>query len=101
MAYSPLGGRNAAGPGTGLTDELLKDTRIATVAAMHGKTAAQVILRWHLQRGCTPIPKVSSSYERLVENRDVFDFELSSEEMTKMDALDRGEFAVLDAARMP
>ena len=53
------------------------DTHIAAIAKRYGKTAAQVILRWHLQRGLTPIPK-GSSKAHIVENYNVFDFELSA-----------------------
>ena len=57
---------------------------------------AQVILRWHLQRGLTPIPK-SSSKAHVVENFGVFDFALSAAEMGALDALNRDQFALFDA----
>jgi len=57
------------------------------IAAAHGKTPAQVILRWHLQLGCVVIPKASSR-ERLDENIAVFDFELSAAQMAAIDAID-------------
>ena len=59
---------------------LLDDETIGEIAARHGKTPAQVILRWHLQLGNIVIPK-SVTPERIRENIDVFDFELSDEEM--------------------
>jgi 2,5-diketo-D-gluconate reductase A len=60
---------------------------IADIAAKHGKTTAQVMLRWHIQRGIVVIPK-STHYERMVENFNVFDFALTDEDMTAIAALD-------------
>jgi diketogulonate reductase-like aldo/keto reductase len=70
--------------------ELLEDGTIETVAAHHDRTAAQVILRWHLQLGNVVIPK-SSSAERIRENFEVFDFELSEDDMAALERLDAGE----------
>lgn len=78
-AHSPLGHNNAP----------LSDDTITTIAAAHGKSAAQVILRWHIQHGHIAIPK-SSQQERMKENITVFDFDLTAEEMAAIDALDRG-----------
>lgn len=73
---------------------LLADPTIAAVARRRSKTPAQVVLRWHVQLGLIPIPKTSKPH-RLAENIDVFDFELSSDEMDEITALDRhGEGAV-------
>jgi 2,5-diketo-D-gluconate reductase A len=73
---------------------LLADPTIAGVARRRSKTPAQVVLRWHVQLGLIPIPKTSKPH-RLAENIDVFDFELSSDEMDEITALDRhGEGAV-------
>ena len=58
------------------------------IAEKHRKTTAQVILRWHLQRGIVVIPK-STHIERMEENLNVFDFELSQEEMTRIAKLDK------------
>jgi 2,5-diketo-D-gluconate reductase A len=66
---------------------LLDDDTIATVAAHHGKTTAQTILRWHLQLGNVVIPK-SATPARIRENIDVFDFELSEDEMAALARLD-------------
>jgi 2,5-diketo-D-gluconate reductase A len=78
----------------GAGGDLLADATIGDVARAHGKTPAQIVLRWHIQLGLVPIPKTSKT-ERLAENIDVFDFELSSEEMDRIIALDRhGEGAV-------
>jgi 2,5-diketo-D-gluconate reductase A len=60
---------------------------IAQIAAKYGKTPAQVMLRWHTQRGIVVIPK-STHYERMVENFNVFDFVLTDEDMTAIAALD-------------
>ncbi len=63
---------------------------IVDMAQAHGKTPAQVTLRWILQHGVTTIPK-SVHRERIAENADVYDFELTDAEMAAVDALDRGE----------
>jgi len=63
---------------------------LVEIGNRHGKTAAQVTIRWMLQRGITTIPK-SSHRERLQENADVFDFALTPQEMAAIDALDRNE----------
>lgn len=60
---------------------------IKTIGAKYGKTAAQVMLRWNIQRGVIVIPK-SIHYERMVENLNVFDFELSEEDMSAIASLD-------------
>jgi 2,5-diketo-D-gluconate reductase A len=78
-AHSPLGHTNAP----------LGDRAITDIAVTLGKTAAQVVLRWHVQHGHIVIPK-SARPERIEENIDVFDFELTAEEMASIDALDRG-----------
>lgn len=70
--------------------EPLSDPAIAKIAAGHGRTPAQVILRWHVQLGDISIPK-SSKPERMAENIAVFDFELTTGEMAAIDALDRGQ----------
>lgn len=61
---------------------------LKAIAERHGKTVAQVILRWHLQRGIVVIPK-STRIERMRENLDVFDFSLTEEEMAAIAALDK------------
>jgi 2,5-diketo-D-gluconate reductase A len=70
--------------------DLLEDGTIETVAAHHDRTPAQVILRWHLQIGNVVIPK-SSNPERIRENFEVFDFELSEDDMAALERLDAGE----------
>ena len=83
QCWYPLGGR-------GYTAELLGDGTLTAIAAAHGVSAAQVILRWHLQRGVVVIPG-SGNPEHIRENLDLFGFELTEEEMAAIAALDRGE----------
>ena len=83
QGWYPLGGR-------GYTKELLGDSVISEIAAAHGKSSAQVILRWNLQKGIVVIPG-SSNPDHIKENTELFDFELTNEEMEKINALDRGE----------
>lgn len=70
--------------------ELLDDDTIATIAAHHQRSPAQVILRWHVQVGNVVIPK-SVTPERVRENFEVFDFELSEDDMAAIARLDTGE----------
>lgn len=80
-AWAPFGeGRN------GLLDEKV----ISEIAEKYGKTPAQVILRWHIQRNTIVIPK-STHYERMVENINVFDFSLSDDDMEKIAKLDKNQ----------
>ncbi|HVV07771.1 MAG TPA: aldo/keto reductase [Amycolatopsis sp.] len=69
--------------------EVLGDPVLADLAGAHGKTPAQVVLRWHIQLGNIVFPK-SSTPERVRENIDIFDFELGEDEMTAVEKLDRG-----------
>ncbi len=69
---------------------LLSEPTIATIAAHHERTPAQTILRWHLQLGNVVIPK-SVTPERIRENIEVFDFELSEDEMAAIARLETGE----------
>lgn len=68
---------------------MLAEGTVTSLAGKHGKTPAQVILRWHLQLGHVVIPK-SVTPERIAENIDVFDFELTAEDMAAIGALDNG-----------
>jgi 2,5-diketo-D-gluconate reductase A len=86
-SYSPLGASSA---------ELREDPVITGIAGDHGKTPAQIVLRWHIQLGLVAIPR-SSNPGRIAENIDVFDFELSDDEMSKISSLDRGESVVTDS----
>jgi diketogulonate reductase-like aldo/keto reductase len=69
---------------------VLDDPVITELAAAHGKTPAQIVLRWHIELGHVVFPK-SMSPERLEQNIDVFDFELSADEVARIETLDRGE----------
>jgi diketogulonate reductase-like aldo/keto reductase len=69
---------------------VLEDEAIVDIARAHGKTTAQTILRWHLQLGNVVIPK-SVTPERIRENFDLFDFDLSQQEMDAIGALDRAQ----------
>jgi diketogulonate reductase-like aldo/keto reductase len=89
QAWSPIGGITFY-PGWGQDRRnVLQDPTIATIAAEHTKTAAQVMLRWQLQHGRSAIPK-STNPGRIAENFDVIDFDLSAEEMSRIDDLDTG-----------
>ncbi|WP_282688943.1 MULTISPECIES: aldo/keto reductase [unclassified Streptomyces] len=68
---------------------LLKEEALVSIAERHGKSPAQVVLRWHLQLGNIVIPK-SVTPERIRQNIDVFDFELSAADLDAVAALDRG-----------
>lgn len=83
QGWYPLGGR-------GHTAELLGDETISAIAKAHGKSSAQVILRWNLQKGVVVIPG-SSNPDHIQENTELYDFELTEEEMEKINALDRDE----------
>lgn len=83
QGWYPLGGR-------GHTAELLGDEVISEIAAAHGKSSAQVILRWNLQKGVVVIPG-SSNPDHIRENTELYDFELTDAEMARINALDRNE----------
>lgn len=70
--------------------DLFGEKAVQDAAAAHGATPAQVVIRWHLQNGIIVFPK-SSTRERIVENFDVFGFELSDDEIAAIDAIDRGQ----------
>jgi len=70
--------------------EVLDDPTITAIAEAHERTPGQVVIRWHIQLGNVVIPK-SVTPERIEQNLQVFDFELSDDEMGAMEALDRGE----------
>ncbi|WP_042463962.1 aldo/keto reductase [Neobacillus dielmonensis] len=70
--------------------QLISDPTINEIAEKYGKTAAQVILRWDLQTEVVTIPK-SIKEHRIIENANIFDFELSQEDMKKIDALNKDE----------
>ena len=80
-AWSPLGRE---------INDVLKNKTIVSIAEKYGKEPAQVIIRWNLQNGVLPIVK-SSSYRHQKVNLDVFDFELTEEDIEQIDSLDKGE----------
>lgn len=82
-SWFPLGGR-------GNTQTLFNDETISSIAEAHGKTSAQVILRWHLQAGNIAIPG-SGNEAHIQENFEIFDFELSEEEMQRMTDIDKDQ----------
>jgi diketogulonate reductase-like aldo/keto reductase len=77
-AYSPLG-----------VGRLLDNPTVTAAAQAHDKTPAQVLIRWSIQLGNVVIPR-SATPERIVSNFDVFDFELSDDEMASLNGLDEG-----------
>lgn len=83
QGWYPLGGR-------GHTVELLGDSVISEIANAHGVSSAQVILRWNLQKGVVVIPG-SSNPDHIKENTELYHFNLTENEMKRMNALDRGE----------
>lgn len=91
QAWAPIGGTYARNPAavTNGADAPLAHPLIVGIADKYGKTPAQVVIRWHLDRGRSAIPK-SVRAERIVENFDVFDFALSADEIVQIDALDTG-----------
>ncbi|NMM97787.1 aldo/keto reductase [Bifidobacterium olomucense] len=80
-AWSPLGGTGG---------NLLAEPVLAEIGAKYGKSAAQVVIRWHIQRGIIVLPK-STHAERIKQNFDVFDFNLSPEDMAAITALNTGK----------
>jgi 2,5-diketo-D-gluconate reductase A len=87
-AWGPLGQGN----------DLLGLPAIAAIAERAGKTPGQVVLRWHVQQGIVAIPK-SADPERIAQNIDVFDFELTEADLDALAALDRGPAAGVDSDR--
>jgi diketogulonate reductase-like aldo/keto reductase len=88
QAWSPIGGITFYREGQHTST--LRDPVIGGIAQAHDKTPAQVMLRWHLQQGRSVIPK-STKPQRIAENLDVFDFDLTTEELAAIDALDTGQ----------
>lgn len=80
QAWSPLAAKKAP---------LLEEPSLLELAAKHGKSPAQIVLRWDIQRGVVPLPK-SANPGRQRDNLNIFDFELDGEDMRKIAALDCG-----------
>ena len=87
-SWSPLG------PGT----DLLDAPELASIAAKHGKTVGQVVLRWHIELGLVAIPK-SRNPSRMAENMDIFDFALDADDRAVIDTLSDGPDAGVDSDR--
>ena len=86
QAWSPIGGITSYRDSEKTTFE---DPTLLEIAGRHGNSVAQVMLRWHLQEGRSAIPK-STKPARIAENFEIFDFELTSEEIAVIEALDTG-----------
>lgn len=87
QSWSPIGGQS---------NDVLREPVVVEVAERHGRTPAQVVLRWHMELGLTTVPK-SENPERLRQNLDIFDFSLSAEEVAAISGLDRGDAAGADS----
>ena len=85
-AWSPLGAGN----------DLLENPTLAAIGAKYGKTPGQVVLRWHIELGIVTIPR-SANPDRIAQNIDIFDFELASDEIDAISALDTGEEQGVDS----
>ena len=88
-SWSPIGGHGT---------DVLSEPLITELAARYDKTPAQIVLRWHMELGLVVVPK-SSTTSRIRENIDIFDFELSADDVAAISALDRGEEAAVDSDR--
>ncbi len=86
-SWSPLGASS---------DVLRNDPAVTQIAEQHGKSATQVVLRWHVQLGLVAIPR-SGNPGRIAENLDIFDFELDDSEMERITGLDQGDAQVTDS----
>ncbi|GAA0921203.1 aldo/keto reductase [Virgisporangium aurantiacum] len=87
QSWSPIGGES---------NDVLREPVVRELAERHGRTPAQVVLRWHMDLGLTAVPK-SSDPTRLKQNLDIFDFALSADEVAAISALDRGDAAGADS----
>ncbi|MBO4815119.1 MAG: aldo/keto reductase [Muribaculaceae bacterium] len=91
MAWGPLGGQGV--------DGIIKSELLAGIGAKYGKTASQVALRWLTQRGIIAIPK-STHKERMVQNLDIFDFQLTDEEMTQISTMNQHDTGTVNFSDM-
>lgn len=99
VSWSPLAAaganrRDRKNPGTASAD-VLHDPCIQEIAAQHGKTVGQTVLRWHIQNGFGVIPK-SSNPDRILENTKIFDFALTEREMQKIQELTQKQIRIGD-----
>jgi 2,5-diketo-D-gluconate reductase A len=90
QAWSPLGGPGAS---------VVRNPTIVEIARAHGRTPAQVALRWGIEIGVSTVPK-SGSVERMAENIGIFDFALTADDMALIAALDQGETAAQDSDKI-
>ena len=82
QAWYPLGGRG--------NDSIMSESLVQGIAEKHGKSPAQVLLRWHIQQGHIVIPG-SKTPSHIAQNIDLFDFTLTDEDMAQIDSLDKGK----------
>jgi len=82
QAWYPLGGRG--------NDSIMSEPLVQGLAVKHGKSPAQVLLRWHIQQGHIVIPG-SKTPSHIAQNIDLFDFALTDEDMAQIDSLDKGK----------
>ena len=82
QAWYPLGGRD--------NDSIMSESLVQELTEKHGKSPAQVLLRWHIQQGHIVIPG-SKTPSHIAQNIDLFDFVLTDEDMSKIDSLDKGK----------
>lgn len=85
----------AWGPFSEAQKDIFNHKMLGKIAGRHSKTTAQVILRWHIQRNIPTVPKTVHK-ERMIENLDVFDFELSEKEMESITSMDIGHSEIID-----
>ena len=90
-----LGIRTQGWSPLGRGGDLLTDPVIAAMAVRYGKSPAQILLRWHIEKGIVPVPRADSD-EHLAQNIDVFDFELAADDLAVLGSYDRGEEAARD-----
>ncbi len=88
QAWSPIGGMFKGDVVGGQVQDILDNDVISSIAAAYNKTAAQIIIRWHLQTGHSAIPK-SVTKARIAANFDVFDFTLSEQDICSIDGLNK------------
>lgn len=99
QAWSPIGGITFY-PGFGENRKsTLENPDLREIGEAYGKTAAQVMLRWHVQEGRSAIPK-SVRAERIAENFEIFDFELTADDLARIDSLDTGAGTYRPSAEM-
>lgn len=89
-SWSPIGGKGGTGGNSNHDLPLLEQPVLLTIGEKYSKTPAQIVIRWHIQNGLIVIPK-SVHEDRIIQNIDVFDFELSLDDMKAIDGLETGK----------